>query len=383
MKKLLLVTSALFGAVAFVGAAQAAEGPKVSVGGFIDFQAGVRDEDNVYDVNEAGHKFQNDTEVQIRVDGKSDSGLGYGAVIEMEADLNADASSPDTNADKTFVYLDGGWGRFEMGSNSGVTKTMKVDAGTFARATGGIEGDWWKYVDAPSSTYIISPELNTDHGVLTGGASATALNDMREDAQKITYYSPRFNGFQVGLSYTPDTADVGQNNSGSFSADNVAGDAENVWGVGIGYGAQWNDVAFNLSATGEWGDAESATQEDLQGYAFGANVIWSGFTFGGSWGTQQDSLMTLASNTDSDFWDLGLAYDFGPFGASIGYFQSTMETAATTEYEFSNISVGADYSLAPGLVPYVEVSFFEFDEPVTGTTDNDGSVILVGTELTF
>ena len=51
------------------------------------------------------------------------------------------------------------------------------------------------------------------------------------------------------------------------------------------------------------------------------------------------------------------------------------------------MSIGADYKLAPGLVPYVEVSFFEADDNVTdvagASEDNEGTVFIVGTALNF
>ena len=86
---------------------------------------------------------------------------------------------------------------------------------------------------------------------------------------------------------------------------------------------------------------------------------------------------------------MGGAYEFGPFAASVTYYDSTVEhgkIATTPDAEFRNVSVGADYKLAPGLMPYVEVSFFETDNGVadTATTvDNNGSVFIVGTQLTF
>jgi len=46
MKKLLLGTSALFGAVALFSGAASAEAPRVTVGGAIDVQAGISSEDS-------------------------------------------------------------------------------------------------------------------------------------------------------------------------------------------------------------------------------------------------------------------------------------------------------------------------------------------------
>ncbi len=131
MKKFLLGTSALIGAVAFAGAAFA-EAPKVTVGGTADFQVGIESDDQ--DTNQRSQAFRNDTEISFKVDGKTDSGLGYGGEIVLEADVTDDSDSQGTNAAKTFVYLDGMWGRVEMGSNVGPTNTLKVDASSIARA---------------------------------------------------------------------------------------------------------------------------------------------------------------------------------------------------------------------------------------------------------
>jgi hypothetical protein len=76
-----------------------AVGPKVSVGGFIDFQAGISDQDVDTDVRNL--KFQNDTEVHVSVSGKADNGIGYGAVVELESD------GEGLNADKIYIYLEG------------------------------------------------------------------------------------------------------------------------------------------------------------------------------------------------------------------------------------------------------------------------------------
>lgn len=390
MNKLLLGTSALVGAIAFAGAAMA-DAPKVTLGGFVNFQAGYVSEDSPYDSNKEDVKFRNDTEIHVRVDGKSDNGLGYGAVVELEADQSPDraagapgvanTASKDTNADKTFIYLEGGWGRFELGGNVGVTKTMKVDASTFARATGGIDGDWWMFSGGPvGGGYIISPDLVVDHGALTSTTQYLVRDKTSEDANKITYYSPRFSGFQIGASYTPDTGDIGQY---ATSLSNASNTVQNVISGGINYNNQFGDIGLTAAVTGEWGDTDTAATEDLRAWNVGGALTWHGFTFGGSYGSWGDSLQAAGTNNDdSDYWTVGLAYDFGPFGASATYLNSQVEQAGGGDNEFDNIALGLDYMLAPGLVPYVEVNFFEFDDATPGA-DNDGTSVLVGTQLTF
>ena len=61
-----------------------------------------------------------------------------------------------------------------------------------------------------------------------------------------------------------------------------------------------------------------------------------------------------------------------------------------TEYnKFEALSIGADYLVMPGFMPYVEVTKFKFkenDNYGTGTDKakfNKGTVILAGTKISF
>ncbi len=171
MKKILLATSALF--VVASSAAALADTPKVTLGGYLNFEAGYvnDDEDNTATASQAGvserpQAFRNDTQVDVKVDGKSDAGLGYGGEVDLLADTTADVQGRGFNASKTFVYLDGAkWGRVEMGSNVGADGAMKVDAASIARATGGIAGDWSYFANA-SNQYLAAAALPLAYGAL-------------------------------------------------------------------------------------------------------------------------------------------------------------------------------------------------------------------------
>lgn len=366
MKKLLLGTTALIGAVSFASVA-AADAPRVTVGGFIDFQAAHVGED--LDSARRSYGFRNDTEIHFNVDGKTDSGLGYGAVVELEADTTDDTTGSGTNADRTYIYLDGGWGRFELGSNSDAATALKVDASSIARATGGIDGDWFRFATPVAGSWIVRPDLPVSHGgTVTPGAT--------ENASKITYYSPSFSGFQVGLSYAPDSAERGQ--TATFT--DTDGSYEDVFSGGVTYAHQFDQVNLGLSATFESGDSEVAG-EDLEAWALGASLGFGGFSVAASWADVNESL-SGASDLEGDFWTLGAAYDFGSFGLSATYLDSTQEVTTTTDNDFTNFSIGADYAMAPGMTPYLEVSFFEYDAP-GAVLDNDGTVFIVGTQLAF
>lgn len=382
MKKVLLATTGLVGAalVASAASADSHTTPKVTVGGFIDFQAGILSDD--LDGAQRSTGFRNDTEISFSIDGKSASGLGYGAVIDLEADVSGDEDGSNTtndegvNAARTYIYLEDSWGRFELGSNEGVANTMAVDADDIAAATGGINGDWVFFANVPTGglDFITRAANITEHG------ATTVLGDESFDnANKITYYTPSFSGFQAGVSYSPDATDRGQ----TVTLTDSAASYGEVLELAANYSANWDEVSLDLGATYQTGEADTgATVEDLDSYTVGAIVGFAGFDFAASYGDAGDSLN--ANGLDSDYYSLGVAYDAGSFGLSATYLDSTVETGATTENEFENLVLGADYALAPGLTPYAEVSFFEFDGAGTGAAnDNEGTVFLLGTQLAF
>lgn len=372
MKKILLGTTALIGAAALASAAQA-EGPSVTLGGFIDFQGGLTDQDSAFETgaNSREGKIQNDTELHVHVDGQADNGLKYGGVVELEADVNADADGEGGNADKTYIYLESSAGRVELGNNSGAQDTMKVDASTIARATGGVDGDWYDFVNTGgllgTSSFIMTPDL-----------PAAAARGVREDATKVTYYTPRFSGARVGVSYTPDDGDGGT--AAGFTGE-LNGNNENVFGLAANYSGEMSGVGIQVSATGEFGESEIAAKRDVSAYALGTVLSFESFSVAGSWGDWDDSDLGIGAGDDQNYWTLGAAYETGPFGVSATYLSSEAE-AGVSDNEFTNLVVGADYQLAPGLVPYVEVSFFDLDQAGT-TIDNDGTVLLLGSQLNF
>lgn len=363
MKKILLATTALIGASSMIAGAAIAGDLKVTIGGVADFQAGIMGDD--LDGSQRAQGFRNDTEINFTVSGVADNGLEYGAEIDLEADVTADANSEGTNASRTYLFLKGGWGNLEMGSNTGAAGTMKVDASNLAAATGGIDGDWTYFANSAAG-YLSTPDLVVGYGAGNLGDEST------DNDNKITYYSPRFSGFQLGVSYIPDLTDRGQ----TVSRSDVGFSAGDIFQLGLNYTADWNEVHFEAAATGEWGDADSGAAEDLFAWNAGALVGYAGFSIAASYGDWDDSL-SLA-NSDSDYWTLGGAYDFGPFGASITYLDS--EFADTND--FDNLAIGVDYKLAPGLTPYAEVSIYDQDAP-GNVNDNDGAVFIVGSQLAF
>lgn len=395
MKKVLLATTVL----SFAAGSAFAAGPTVTIGGSIDAQVGVASQDSAYEASTNEAVFtrdthtQTNTEIHVKVDGRTDSGLGYGARIELEADVNQDDdASANNNSERGFIYVESALGRVEAGATGSASDALQVDASTLARATGGINGDFYDYLDLDGNStgstnpipFAILPSLPTASAL--GSLDNSGINRTEiATANKISYYSPRVAGFQAGVSYTPDLQERGTSNGWSGSNGTAQQSIEDVWNLGLNYQGQYDEIGVEAAVTYEQGDAESATRDDLKAYNLGANVNFMGVTVGGSWAQADEFGVTSTQNAEAEIWTLGAAYEFGPFAASVTYLESEVENgvALNQDSEFNNLVLGADYQLAPGLVPYVEVAFFDTDDNSAATTDNDGSLVIVGTELTF
>lgn len=355
----------------------------LTIGGFIDFQGGYADQDVVRD-NRRDYHFLNDTEIHLGYSQTSSSGIRYGAVIELEADVNEDFNEEGTNADKTYLFIETNAGRLEMGSNSDAGHRLQVDASSFARATGGIHGDWIYH------TFFPGEEGGHGHGhdenpALTGHddfvhAPALPLHHSHgatEDATKITYFTPQTNGFQAGFSYIPDSGDTGT--ASGFTGKSGHRDYNDVINAGVSYDGKIGEVGIKTSLTGETGRAELPGHANLQAWAAGINAEYSGLVVGGSYGDWDESLThSHQGNPTAHYYTLGAGYGWDKTGVSVTYLNSTYQ-----DNDANVLSFGADYTPLPGLTPYVELSLVDMDADDPTVQDNEATVFIIGTQLNF
>lgn len=240
-----------------------------------------------------------------------------------------------------------------------------------------------------------------------------------EDATKLSYYTPRINGWQGGASFTPST-----NNNQQFQigANNNFGYIKNIFSWALNYSNYFNNLGFAVSATGEHGQFQNAkyssanslnttSRQRLNSYDVGAMLTYFGFTFGASYGYWGNSLQAnngvyscdynSAQNLSAQncsvarkkfngasYYSGGAAYEFGPLAASFTFFASEFQ-----KNKYQAQSFGIDYKMARGLMPYVEITRFKFEanQPQAANINtanvqiknNAGYVGLVGFLLAF
>lgn len=374
-KHVLLGGTALIGLAALAvpahaGSVGSKDAMSVSLGGTFRFYVGMADQD-VSAGRGRGYSFNvEESELKVSASNTADNGIKYGVTIEMNA-----AASDGSAADEAYAFLDSDqWGRLEMGDQDDASDRMALHAYNVLVGRAGSDGDAADYFNFGGRT-ISAPGF-----------------DSTSDDTKINYFSPRFGGFQVGASLTPDSG-VNSGTGGLLDTDND-GDFENVLGLGANWKGSFDEVSIAVGVVGEFGDSETASGADAEGdvesIGVGANVTFAGFGFGAFYADLAEkgiSSANIAAGRDAgSYYDLGVSYSTGPWGISLGYFASEVSnTGAIADSEVELWSLDVAYSVAPGWDLMGSLHLAEADN-MNGTAvpvNNDGTVLIVTNEFSF
>lgn len=331
-KNLLLGSTALVGVFAL--AMPAFADVEVTLSGQVEFGASAADEETID--NGRGYFFFMDSETKIEAEGAADNGVNYSAKVELETD--ADGDGGDVNADEARVAFWGGFGRVEMGREDGAADNMFVGGEDFQAGTGGIDGD----------------PANLD---LPGAADSG-------DAAKVTYFTPRVGGFQLGASYAPDNGDA-ENDS-----DDDVGEFEDFVELGANFNTSAGGADVTISAVAALGGAEVG-DEDREDYAIGGGVEFGGLGIGVGYILKEDA-------DEGDGFTVGAKYGFGPANVSAGYSYDNPDVGD----ESSVLAFSADYGLYPGVTVKADVAFNDDDDD-TGADDDSTTAGVLTVQLDY
>ena len=377
MKKILLTTSALAGVVLVAGTA-AAEAPTVAFTGSTDYYVRFADSDFPANVNrgEAGPGWDINqhavaSELVWDVNATADNGLQFGANVQVRY---AGALATD----EAWIDFAGSWGRVVIGDDDGAGDNTQVQ-GAVDPVAAWDTGRFTGAVNGPAG--------------YNGGTNGGMIAEGGGDNSKIAYYSPSFAGFSGAVSIMPSS-------QASFGGDNAEGATavtgfgsltfNNVTEAALNYSGTFSDVGVRLHGAYQWADTDTGNgdrRQDVGAYQLGANVAFAGFTVGAGYGDNDDSGCTsgLANCDAGDWWNAGVAYNFG--AGSVGISYSEMENnqdGGTRSDEQEAISLTASYTVAQGLTAYGGVGFFEqTDGDVAANQTVDSTVFVLGTRVNF
>lgn len=373
------------------------------------------------------------------------SRIKYGSTIKLESEASSDQNRARFDIDQVSVFAKSSFGKFEFGNHKAVNQKMKAGPASFAKGNGGIKGNYLKYVNFPKLTgatnsnikmpnFILIPQSPIGHGgyaqgyeqghyqLNNGNFNKDRLKILRngsfngaQNALKLSYYTPRVSGVKAGISYSANSSDRGL--STTVFNDNST-QVSNVVSLGINYTNEIDNFGYAFSATAEQGKFKNSSinandggvnRRDLSSYDIATTLTYFGFVVGasyGSWGNslQQknganscdyDSNIAISSQDCSSggknfdkasYYTLGLAYQFGPFSTSVTSLKSTFQ-----ENDYQAVSLDIDYKLTKDLMPYIEITQFEFksnqpegsDIANSKISNNKGMVGLAGFVLSF
>ena len=374
MRKSLLATTAIVGASMLgAAAAEASDPPELRFDGFLRFEAKFVDQDATVGRARAIHFESDDAGFNMNADATADNGLKYAAKIEIDTD------AATAGIDETRIRFSGDWGIMDLGDDDGAADAMAYGGENVFTAGSGFDGgsgSAFNFIGARKA----SPNLGE------GGADTG-------DASKITYYTPRFSGFQLGFSYTPDT---GNNLASTISASDT-NDLVHVVEAGVNYVEKFGDVDFRIHLVGGAGDTDddlNNTLEDGSGFMAGLGLGWMGWKLALGYGDAGDGLLPKEGSQDNGEWfSSGLQYSVDQYTFALGYFHGGANSAANLK-ETTNFYTGmAQYNMAPGLDVYGQLDYISVNnsssEVATGSstqlmrTANDGVVVTLGTRVTF
>lgn len=385
MKKVLLAGTALLGVAL---ATPAAAEINLDLGGHFRGYAVYSDNDETGGAGDSLREFdfRRDSEVYISGETTLDNGLTVGFHTEQDID------AASTTTDEVYAYFSGGWGRVNFGSEDGAAYLLQVAAPSADSNVDGLR------------TYIQA--LSNEAGVPAGaagllGAGTQVLDYDHADfrtSERITYMTPKFNGFQAGVSYSPKAGENGfGNNVAAPDQDDNAGEFEDMWEVAARWDGELSGFGLSLGAGYSTSDLEAPVgvalnnaRDGVDTWNVGASVAFSGFTVGAAYKNSQQETVSNAvgpvfDDVDVDTWVLGGAWDNGPYHLGASYLNEETErdsAANAINVEADRFTVGAGYTFGPGMTFRGAVAMGEFDTGASATS-NDFTQVTVGTDIQF
>ncbi|MEH6474857.1 MAG: porin [Sneathiella sp.] len=416
MKKVILGTTALVAASALtVGSASAAEKIKLNVGGYMQTSFVVADYDT--DTGQLPTDVRHEGEVHFTGSTVLDNGLKFGVNIQLEARATGD------QVDETFIFVEGAFGRVNIGSENAASYLM--------------------HYSSPSP--VIGWTLNDSNANASGfGTPATSATEV-SDADKITYFTPRFSGFQLGASYTPDGDEETGTGASPYAPLKDEGAADEAYSIGVNYIGKVAGVSVKASAgydlitrSGvDTATVTAATTTATHSFTDGTNTLTNTYVNGALTSASVTGTATVVgavtsvavsttvaaatttttsdSTEDTDEFSVGLnlgfegfvvgaaykytdnndgnddeerhdynvgvTYGQGPWTVGVQYAGVELDGAGNGNLDA--VVIGGKYILGPGVTAFGGVQYWQGEDDLVGSEGDDATVFFVGTALSF
>ncbi len=408
MKKLLLSSAAVCGLALSAGTAHA-DGLKLDVGGWFKGYGVYMDQDEGRQRNGAAlgtalageareFDFARHTELHFTGETTLDNGLTVGFHLETEVDGDDSAA-----VEESYAYFSGNWGRVNFGAEDGAAYLLQVEAPSADSNIDGLR----QLIQPVNYNFLTGGNGDDDADNVTGLAAGTGVAfDYQQNVtgydDKLTYLTPILSGFQLGLSYTPDIGDAND-----FEG-NRASDVQNAFGQAyegaVRYEGQFEGVGVALGAGFTHRDLEARRSgvgtvdftDDRQAWNVGVDFDFGPFGLGVAYveDNNGEAERVAAGNTgtvdDEEIIVVGADYTVGQFKFGASYYNSENSIVNGTTFqglETDRYTGGVVYTYGPGMTFRGSVSYIEHDGAQgafdTSSDDLEATSVLLGTQIKF
>ena len=307
-----------------------------------------------------------------------DNGIKIGVDVQLEAGSNTNGDQ----IDEAYMTVSGDFGKFIIGSENSAGYKMTVAAPDVSMI----------FAHSSSLTAFVPYSGSATVGGIPGrggdifrGTLGTTYieNNRNNDAARISYFSPRFGGLQLGISYARDSGQVGGPvNNNAVNTDIVD--------IAANYSGSFGGVDVDASA--RWGTASApGGGVDPEIWGAGLNIGFSGFTIGGSFAEQDGT-----AARDGHAYDVGIGYANGPMSYSLTYFsgenidnENVVALGGIAKEELETIILAATYKVNSNFKVGAFVANTDFTETFSdgagaaGLDDVEGTVLGVSASFSF
>jgi len=313
----------------------------------------------------------NDSEIHFKGKTKLDNGVAIDVVLQLETDqsIHLERLNGGRTIDESYVRLSGGFGDIRIGTTKATNFTMSGGApGAGAVGVGGAAEDW----------FIIRPSA------MAGALNFPGTNDGAGDDMRIVYYTPKFNGFQVGATYTPSSAD--QNMPAAVGGND--GTEQQKYDLTAAYNGKMGATTLKLGAG--YVINQGAAANSTKTWNLSGRVGFGGWEVGAAYRERDDTDTTSAGAVQnanaSTIWQTGISYASGPFKLGLSYMGAdTPQTAAVPgDDSMSSISMGGQYNISPGVDLKGSIIRVSWEDELTNdANNNDGWAVVGGISVGF
>lgn len=315
------------------------------------------------------------------------------------------------------------YGVVQFGNVDGVETAFIDDSTALSNGTGAADGSYQDMFNMP-----------------VGIPSLIHLMGYTKKATKLSYYSPRWQGFQLGVSYCPNPHHVGWGSLGDTSYTGMNSNDDGVFNtegmkkrhnlaLGLNYAQEFSDISVNASLVGlrentkikidvpqvlESENTNNAFIEytvprEIQlksniAYQASGAISYKGFKIAGGW-TDNGSLNLPNTSFDAERlgkpglwlgdagkgWNLGGEYAFGCMAVSLAHNEVHRKVTPFEKAQGKLNVLGVEAQVIPGIKLFAEVMHVDAETTPraaalyenSGPVKNKGTVVMIGSKVSF